>query len=237
MQSLKAIQLHEKSLKDANLELNMKNKLVQNQNNEMKVMMREIHHRVKNNLQIITSILRLQDENNKSKNKDSFASAINRINAMALIHEKMYQAESLSQFDIKKYVQTLATEIIENYSSVQKPKLALKISIDKIHAKQIVALALLLNELMNNSIKHAFAQQNAPTIFIALENTENSQQFKLLYSDNGSWNDVNNKRKFGSEIIDAMTAQLDGNFTLAKSANGSCYTFCFSKIKEVSSTN
>lgn len=224
IQYLKAMRLNEESLKNVNTELFNKNKVISKQKDEMEVMLREIHHRVKNNLQIISSLLRLQSENDKKEGLCSFKEAITRINAMAIIHEKMYQSESLSQFDIERYIQSLVESILKSHAN-DRPKLNLSIQLDNFHQKTIIPLALLLNELIINSLKHAFSSQNNPEISIEMRPIENStKKFRFIYADNGHWKEDAHP-KFGSDIIQSMTNQLDGSFVIDKSQLGTRYTF------------
>lgn len=211
---------------DNNQKLSTQNKLISKQNSEMEVMLREIHHRVKNNLQIITSLLRLQANNMNGENSSSYQEAIDRVTAMAIIHEKMYQSGSLSKFDLEKYLKSLVDSLLLNYTIDKKPVFFIRVEVVDMKSKSIVPLALLINELLLNSLKHAFFEQENPEISINL--TENEQhksyRFFLHYSDNGSWMD-NSVASFGTEIIQAMSEQLEGTFTLDTSGLGTKYVF------------
>ncbi len=209
-----------------NEKLSSQNKLISKQNSEMEVMLREIHHRVKNNLQIITSLLRLQSNNLNGENSSSYQEAIDRVTAMAIIHEKMYQSGSLSKFDLEKYLRSLVDSLLLNYTIDKKPAFFIRVEVVDMKSKSIVPLALLINELLLNSLKHAFSEQENPEISISLlENDEHkSNRFFLHYSDNGSWTD-NSVASFGTEIIQAMSEQLEGTFTLDTSGFGTKYVF------------
>ncbi len=209
-----------------NQKLSNQNKLISKQNSEMEVMLREIHHRVKNNLQIITSLLRLQANNMSEEHGGSYQEAIDRVTAMAIIHEKMYQSGSLSKFDLEKYLKSLVNSLLLNYSISKKPELIIDVAVEDMKSKSIVPLALLINELLLNSLKHAFPDQENPTISISLsENEEHrSNRFVLIYSDNGSWVE-DSIASFGTEIIQAMSEQLEGTFTLETSPLGTKYVF------------
>lgn len=209
-----------------NQKLSNQNKLISKQNSEMEVMLREIHHRVKNNLQIITSLLRLQSNNMNGENSSSYQEAIDRVTAMAIIHEKMYQSGSLSKFDLEKYLKSLVDSLLLNYSIDKKPAFFIRVEVVDMKSKSIVPLALLINELLLNSLKHAFSEQENPEISISLlENEQHkSNRFFLYYSDNGSWMD-NSVASFGTEIIQAMSEQLEGTFELDTSGLGTKYVF------------
>lgn len=211
---------------DVNQKLSNQNALISKQNSEMEVMLREIHHRVKNNLQIITSLLRLQANNMAVEHSSSYQEAIDRVTAMAIIHEKMYQSGSLSKFDLEKYLNSLVSSLLLNYSISKRPELIIDVKVEDMKSKSIVPLALLINELLLNSLKHAFQNQDYPSISISLsENEEHgSTRFLLVYSDNGLWIQ-GSVASFGTEIIQAMSEQLEGVFSLETNPSGTKYVF------------
>lgn len=213
-------------LEENNQKLSNQNKLISKQNSEMEVMLREIHHRVKNNLQIITSLLRLQANNMDEEHGGSYQEAIDRVTAMAIIHEKMYQSGSLSKFDLEKYLKSLVQSLLLSYSIANKPVLKIDVEMGDMKSKSIVPLALLINELLLNSLKHAFLNQDNPEIVISLSENEanKSNRFLLVYKDNGSWA-KGSVASFGTEIIQAMSEQLEGSYTLEISDFGTKYTF------------
>jgi len=213
-------------LVENNQTLSEQNKVISKQNSEMEVMLREIHHRVKNNLQIITSLLRLQANNMSEKDGGSYQEAIDRVTAMAIIHEKMYQSGSLSKFDLEKYLKSLVDSLLLNYSISKKPEFMIDVEVEDMKSKSIVPLALLINELLLNSLKHAFQNQENPGISIRLSESEDSKanRFVLVYSDNGSWIE-GSVASFGTEIIQAMSEQLEGSFTLETADSGTKYVF------------
>lgn len=212
----------ERELQEQNLSLVTKNELISKQNEEMDVMLREIHHRVKNNLQVISSMLRLQFQNHPESHSKEFSEAINRINAMSLIHEKLYQSDMLTNFNLQNYLDSLAGNIVGSYSD--KPiKIDINVKIDKVSEKSIVPIALLFNELLTNSIKHAFSDVDHPEIKAEITPTEGTE-FSLYFSDNGSWKKAS-KEGFGLDLVQAMTEQLDGYYELIRENNGTTYNF------------
>lgn len=221
----------ESKVKVVNERLNTHNALISKQNAEKDVMLKEIHHRVKNNLQVITSLLRLQSyEIEDDKSRTHFKEAIDRIKAMALIHEKMYQKEMLYNFDFESYVKSLSIELLAAYSTEKNVDFSISSNVTNIGSRTIVPLALLLNELISNSIKHAFDNSNEPRIIINLTN-EGNNDFKMIYSDNGQWKG-NSSTSFGQELINSMTEQLEGSIKLEKDDNGTSYTFVLMNIME-----
>ncbi len=196
--------------KDVAMELQNKNIIVQKQNIEKTAMLKEIHHRVKNNLQVITSLLRLQSrEIDNLEIQAHFQEAINRIATMSLIHNKMYQANDLSQIDIKSYFQTLSEDLIQSYAIHKKIHLNLNIAVENILPNTLVPLALIYNELFSNSLKHAFKDNEEGTITFEILHQESS--FYMNYSDNGTWLAPLKSETFGLELIDTLAQQLNGN--------------------------
>jgi two-component sensor histidine kinase len=224
---LKIIRLTENNLKDVNAELEIKNVKVEAQNREKTVMLKEIHHRVKNNLQVITSLLRLQSsEINDPDSKAKFEETVQRVLSMALIHEKMYQTEDLSQIDLSDYLQTLSQELIRSYN-VEKPiDFKVKCEIESIVPKALVSVALIFNELISNSLKHAFSELSEGKISIDIHRISENQ-VKMIFEDNGSWKTQSNEESFGLELIKSLVEQLEGEYELDTTDN-TIYNFIFS---------
>ncbi|MES2554902.1 MAG: sensor histidine kinase [Bacteroidota bacterium] len=213
----------EKKLTSNNLLLVRQNSLITKQNEEMEIMLKEIHHRVKNNLQIITSLLRLQAENNNPAHRAIFDEAIDRVNAMAIIHEKIYKSDALSNFDLEHYLISLSDDLLRNYAINKEIRVEMNVNTSAVYSKSIVPLALLFNELISNSIKHAFNDQAQPQIGVSIE-SEDDHRLKMVYTDNGKWVE-NEIASFGQELIEAMTQQMEGRFERIISETGTQYTF------------
>lgn len=219
----------EKELTETNLNLSSKNDIISKQNIEMDIMLKEIHHRVKNNLQVIISLLNLQSVRQNDSNNTIFLEATNRIKAMSSIHEQLYQGDLLADFNLVKYLQTFTKTLIGSYATDKKVNLEISSDYENLSHKNIVPVALLFNELITNSLKHAFKNQKDPLISIQIKKI-NSSSFYLNYFDNGNWVD-SSEDSFGTELIDAMTEQLDGTKSLTKTANGTTYRFELQNVK------
>lgn len=189
------------------------------------ILLKEIHHRVKNNLQIISSLLRLQaaDANNESVN-EHFNEAINRIRSMALIHEKMYSNDDLSQIDIQAYLTTLLGDIAHSMNTSTIVDLKVSSEISKIDIKSIVPISLIFNELITNSIKHAFKEKENGEIQVSISFEKDKVFFK--YSDDGNWKSPISEGTFGFELIKTLVEQLDGKCT-REIESGTHYLFIF----------
>lgn len=225
-QFLYVIRLAENDFRKINSELQEQNSKVALQNEEKTVMLREIHHRVKNNLQVITSLLRLQSgEIEDPESKEKFDETIHRVISMALIHERMYKSENLSKIDLQGYVQSLSEELIQSYMVQKKIELEINCEIDQVASKSLVSIALIFNELISNSIKHAFHETEVGKIEIEILKLEN-QTILINYHDNGKWNAASKKGSFGLELIETLCEQLSGSMELTRDPSAS-YKFEF----------
>lgn len=226
-----------KSSKSSDTLLKKKNAELVNQNNEIirreeekTIMLKEIHHRVKNNLQVITSLLRLQmHELDNEAEEAKFKDSINRVMTMAMIHDKMYQTEELSRINLEDYFKGLSKDLMDSYQVKYQVDLSFEFSIEKIGLKSIVPLALIYNELFSNSLKHAFSETNNPKINVSISK-HSAAFFKFTYEDNGTWKDAEEKNNsFGRELIESLTGQLDGEATFTTTPKTK-YEFTFKHL-------
>lgn len=209
---------------DSNIKLKQANSELQKQYDEKSVMLKEIHHRVKNNLQVITSLLRLQLYKLEDKKSiEPFEESISRVNAMALIHEKMYKGDQVKAVNLKQYIIELADNLITNYSHYGNIKVEVKTDIEILNLDTIVPLSLVLNELISNSLKHAF---NGNSGKISINILKKGKANQMIYKDNGKWKPPKNPNSFGLELIETFTEQLGGTYT-TNHDNGTEYIFEF----------
>ena len=217
-QILKEFEFTRKTLIAANHNLRAKD-------SEKSVMLKEIHHRVKNNLQVITSLLRLQlfqlDQDHKAS--APFQDSINRISTMALIHEKMYRGGKINNLNVKEYISDLATDLVGTYATSTKVNVDIESDIQQLKMDDLVPLSLILNELITNSIKHGFNSHDIGLISILLKTTE--QGFDLSYKDSGTWVENNNGQSFGLELIDTLNGHFDGTYQRNVSDSGTEFLF------------
>lgn len=210
-QFVKLTKISEEKFIQANKELQNQNRLVQAQNEEKTIMLKEIHHRVKNNLQVISSLLRLQShEIPEETAKVHFQDAVYRVVAMALIHEKMYQNKNLSRIDITDYLESLAEELITTYADQTVVSIKIDSALKSLGNDTLVPVALIFNELITNSLKHAFTDMDVGLINVELTDLDQNDSFKLIYKDNGNWAKNEKQSSFGLELIATLTEQLDG---------------------------
>lgn len=217
--------------RDLNRALLKEKQLINKQNDEKTVLLQEIHHRVKNNLQIITSLLRMQSEKvDSEETKRHFQDAINRVLTMSLVHQKLYENENLSEVDLAEYLRALCIDILkinENEKNIQKH---LNVRCHSISTKTLVPLGLIITELISNSMKHAFATIDGnPEIFIDIDLSDDHEVLFLTYRDNGRWKE-NSAPSFGIQLIETFTEQLDGSVKRKTSDTGTSYTFILKNL-------
>ena len=209
-----------------NRELNSLNIQLASQNEEKTLLLKEIHHRVKNNLQVVSSLLRLQaSELTDHHTKDQFNEAISRISSMALIHEKMYQKEDLANLDLKVYLDSLIIDLMNTYSATGEINVTIDSNLQHMEIKNLVPVALIFNELITNSLKHAFTNTKQGEINISI--LTKGLDVLISYRDNGNWIKPVSDNSFGMTLIETFTEQLDGEYTI-NLEKGTEYKFCFS---------
>lgn len=189
---------------------------IQKQASQLELMMKELHHRVKNNLQIVSSLLSLQSFQTSDKNA---ASAIQqgqtRVEAMSLIHQRLYQTSDVTELNFNAYAQDLVEKLIFAYGfDFQNFNVSFNISEQNIDVDQAMPLGLILNELLTNSFKYAFPTVEKPILSIDLQHINDKWQFH--YADNGAGlppqYDIENSTGFGSQLIISLSQQLEGKY-------------------------
>ena len=201
---------------------------------EKEILLKEVHHRVKNNLQIISSLLELQsDYILDEQSRVFFRDSQNRIRSMALIHEKLYQSESLAFIDLRDYVQDLADYLFS--SSVKDPDL-IRINVEvgevSLSVDEAIPCGLIINELISNSLKHAFPDDRGGEITVKCRIREDGW-ISLTVSDNGiglpPGLDVGNTETLGLQIVTMLVKQLHGRIELSGD-QGTLWEIAFSAM-------
>ena len=201
---------------------------------DKETLLKEIHHRVKNNLQIISSLLQLQT--NKISDPlfaDILKDLRTRVIAMTIIHKQLYQSEFLSRIDIKNYTEQLTQQLFYIYG-INKDSISINITSDKIEMDMETALpcGLIINEIISNSIKHAFKGIDNPLISLDFKKNEDDK-YVLKIKDNGIGfnqnSDFKKAESMGLQLIYTLLNQLDG-LIIFNSDNGTEYTLTFSSL-------
>jgi two-component system, sensor histidine kinase PdtaS len=206
------------------------NKDLTSTNQEKNVLLREVHHRVKNNLQLISSLLRIQAE--KSNNVDvqtHFIDATNRIKSISLLHEKVYQNESFAKIDLKEYVDSIGEEMVTSLCPEKNIKFNIESELIEVQNDSLVPLALIFNELVSNSLKHGLSNVESAEIQISIQSTGKGS-YVLEYKDGGQWVEPSNNDTFGMELIQSLSEQLSGGFELNINDNSPEFKITFSLL-------
>ncbi|HVO74401.1 MAG TPA: histidine kinase dimerization/phosphoacceptor domain -containing protein [Ignavibacteriaceae bacterium] len=188
---------------------------------EKEVLLKEVHHRVKNNLQIISSLLNLQSNYIEDKEAlEVFKESQNRVKSMALIHEKLYQSGNLSQINIKDYIKDLSAKLFSSYRHESKNiQLNLNIEETTLEVDKCIAVGLILNELISNSLKHAFADRSKGKLNIDFNRKED--KLILIAADNGVGFpqdfDFQNTETLGLQLVFSLIDQHRGTIEYDKS--------------------
>jgi PAS domain S-box-containing protein len=190
---------------------------------EKEMLLREVHHRSKNNMQVIISLLNLQGNDISDKSMLKLLNeSKNRIRSMALVHEKLYQAKNLSHVNISEYVDTLVKELFISYG-VDKQRINYSLEIEEllIDITRVVPCGLIINELVCNSLEHAFKGQKKGRITITMAFESDKKNIKLTVSDNGTGIpkelDIKKSRTLGLRLVHILvTNQLRGGIKLVR---------------------
>ncbi|MCB8945726.1 MAG: PAS domain S-box protein [Ardenticatenaceae bacterium] len=198
---------------------------------EKEVLLKEIHHRVKNNLQVISSLLDLQANYvNDQQVYNMLQDSRSRVRSMALVHEQLYQAVDLARIDFTDYIERLVGFLFRSYGQ-QVGRIDLKLDIETVllSVETAVPLGLIINELVSNAYKHAFGDGRSGQITIKLASHEN-QTATLIIQDNGiglpPTLDIQNSPSLGLTIVNTLVSQLGGQLNHSQQ-NGTCFELSF----------
>jgi len=186
---------------------------------EKKVLLKEIHHRVKNNMQVIYSLLNLQARGIDDKTvRAMFEESRNRVGSMALIHERLYRSEDLAHIEFKDYLQNLVARIADTY---KRHDIVLSVDMDPVALDVNVGIpcGLIVNELVSNSLKHAFPEGRNGTIRVGVSRNKEGDHV-LTVADNGigfpSGVDFRTTQSLGLQLVNVLVGQINGTIELSK---------------------
>lgn len=185
---------------------------------EKEVLLKEIHHRVKNNMQVISSLINIQARRIKdSKAREMFKATRNRIMSMVLAHERLYRSEDLTGIDFSKYIEQMAVHMM-SYDIDSSKNIQLKRDVEKIFldVTKAIPLGLITNELLTNSLKHAFTNKKQGEIKVKFYKKSNT--YHLSISDNGKGFpkdfDFRTAESMGLDLVNSLVKQINGNIEL-----------------------
>ncbi|ABQ25923.1 PAS domain-containing protein [Geotalea uraniireducens] len=202
---------------------------------EKEVLLKEIHHRVKNNLQVISSLLNLQSRHiHDQRDVDMFMDSQNRVKSMALIHENLYQTKNLARIDFAGYIRKLSANLFRSYGiNINAVNLNLNIADVSLGIDTAVPCGLMINELVSNSLKHGFPQGRKGSIDIELL-TDYAGNHTLIVRDNGvgfpADLDFQSTESLGLQLVGTLTEQIGGSIVLDRE-NGTEFRINFKELK------
>lgn len=214
-----------------NKNLESKNSLLDKRNAENELLLKEIHHRVKNNLEVVSSLLALQSAQIDDKNvKDAMQEGQNRVNSIGIVHQKLYQGENLGSIEMKDYFINLSASIIDTFGAEDRVKLEVAMEKLNVDVDTAVPLGLIVNELLTNTMKYAFPEGIEGHVRIKLEQQPDGI-LHLEVSDNGTGKSgATQGTGFGSQLINLLTRQLNGVMR-EENLNGTRLIFDFAIAK------
>lgn len=182
-------------------------------NNQNVLLLKEIHHRVKNNLEVVSGLLALQSAKMDDPTmQEVMLASQNRVQSMGILHQKLYQSEQLAFIEMKNYFENLCINILDSYNESDRIKVFIEMPELEFDVDTAVPLGLIVNELLTNSLKYAFPKGEKGNIELSLKHV-NEDNFQLKISDNGVGKAVDAKAKgtgFGTQLVDLLTRQIDG---------------------------
>jgi len=197
-------------------ELKAAEEKLMNSLNDKEVLLKELHHRVKNNMAIMTSLQSLQANRlEDGPAKEALTESMNRIRSMALVHERIYESEDLASLDVSDYLESL-TDYMAGYFGF--PRANINIDVEAVEDCQdldvLIPMGLIINELVTNSLKHAFDDKSKGMLVISLKCDE-AGEMELIVSDNGRGMpddmDPESTDSLGLLLVRSLVKQLDGN--------------------------
>lgn len=214
-------------------EIIAKNEFLKKSLKEQEILLREIHHRVNNNMQIISSLLSLQSTQVKDEwDLDLFIDSLNRVKSMAKVHERLYQSDDLSSIKFAEYGSSMLTDLFSSHRT--SPGIRLKVDIEDVSFNMETAIpcGLIINELVSNSLKYAFPDGQGEIIVSLIHYQGN--KFCLTISDNGIGipedMDFKNTKSLGFRLTNNLTQQLEGEILLDRS-NGTKFQIIFEELE------
>jgi two-component sensor histidine kinase len=186
---------------------------------QLQAMLQEIHHRVKNNLQVISSLINMQVRKlDDGASRDALVECQTRVQAIALIHEKLYQSNDYARVSFSDYARSLAANIF-HATGVSPSAVSLELAIDDVAlpVHKAIPCGLVLNELITNALKHAFGEGRAGTVRVGLAKADDTRAY-LSVDDDGvglpEGLDVRRTNSLGLQLVAALAQQLDGDLTI-----------------------
>jgi two-component sensor histidine kinase len=221
-----ALESREHSIAEEEIKKSLKDK---------ELLLREIHHRVKNNLQVVSSLLYLQSKKSSDKGvNDALLESQHRVKSMVLIHEKLYRSEDLASIDYSEYISELTNTLFRSYRlDTSRIKLELEVGAIRLNTDFAVQCGLLINELVSNAMKHAFPDERKGTISIKFKCDE-TEKYTLEIKDDGvGLKDdftMDTRDTLGMQLVNTLVEQMNGTIEISN-RNGAGFKIQFMLTK------
>lgn len=199
-----------------NRKVNSQKAIIEKALGEKDILLREIHHRVKNNLQLVSSLLTIQSKDVKDEQAlEALHIGKSRVKSMSLIHQDLYQKEKLTGINVKTYLEKLSSELFNTYN-ISKDQIDLNLDIENIDldVDTLVPLGLIINELITNALKYAFPQGREGSLSIKFEMDNNALKLTVKDDGIGLSESMASSKSFGNTLIKALTKQLNGTMNV-----------------------
>ncbi|WP_420582959.1 histidine kinase dimerization/phosphoacceptor domain -containing protein [Reichenbachiella sp.] len=218
-----------KKQKVVNRQLNEQKETIEKTSKERETLLKEIHHRVKNNLQVISSLLSMQSRQmDEGEAKSAVREGQSRIKSMSLIHQKLYSQDELSRINMKDYISELSQYLFKSYNTGESIKEVLETEEIQLDVDTAVPLGLIINELIANALKYAFDDKKDGQLKVQF--AEDGNAYKLMVSDNGKglppkWEQ---RKNMGMRLVQILVDQLEGELQIDNS-KGTSFMITFEK--------
>lgn len=217
--------IQERKINKKNNDLILAQNNLENSLKQKEILLKEIHHRVKNNLQVVFSLIGLQINTiNDEKIIYNLSEIQKRIRSMSIIHEKLYQNNNLDKINFKEYIVELSNYIINSYNLYSKIKINFNLEEHYLDIDKSIPCGLIINEILSNSLKHS----NCNIINILFTENENNYILEILDNGNGINNieNIDKSKSLGLKLVNKLSRQLSGKIDY-KNSNGLCFSLIF----------
>ncbi len=207
---------------------------------EKELLLREVHHRVKNNLQVISSLLAMQQSDGSPEIERRMQESQHRIRTIALIHEQLYRSEELANINLRSYLGVLVDHLLESYGATGSVKLTMEVEDLGLDLESSLSIGLIVNELVTNSLKYAYAQQGGGSLLVSLAQLEDGRARLVVADDGAGISDEPRKGppSLGTSLVRTLARQLRGR-VVVDGSNGTSTSidFDYQGLRQASSSN
>ncbi len=192
---------------------------------EKSLILKEVHHRIKNNMNVVSSLLRIESKKfSDDQVKKSFLNTAQRVQGMMILYDKLYRSKGFLKISLADYLGPLISEILKLYPDSDKLEIITDITTAKLSVKKTTSIGIIVNELITNSLKHAFKESSKGTLIVTAKEKDNHLYLKIKDDGIGINKHDSPVSNFGLQLIDLMTQQIKGDYHLSNH-NGTTYTF------------